>query len=201
MKRVNLYCPDLGQLINDKNFFIWGDIMLVKINKRNLEEKDNDQLEYYEKLKNRLVNNFKKEIFHKIEFIKILKEIKDNEYYKLDGYTSFNSFAKNYRIARTQVYDYIRIANAMEEGLLDEAYVIENGLTISLLSLRDKESSSFKKSRQNPIKPLRFQLKSKESYDFYKSNAKFTVFLLDELFESQKDLLNKFLKRYKQLKG
>ncbi len=78
MKRVNLYCPDLGQLINDKNFFIWGDIMLVKINKRNLEEKDNDQLEYYEKLKNRLVNNFKKEIFHKIEFIKILKEIKDN---------------------------------------------------------------------------------------------------------------------------
>ncbi len=99
------------------------------------------------------------------------------------------------------MYDYIRIANAMEEGLLEEAFIIENGLTMSLLSLRDKESSTFKKSKQNPIKPLRFQLKSKESYDFYKSNAKFTGFLLDELFESQRDLVNKLLKRYKQLKG
>ncbi|MBB5141936.1 hypothetical protein HNP63_001357, partial [Borreliella afzelii] len=32
-------------------------------------------------------------------------------------------------------------------------------------------------------------------------NAKFTGFLLDELFESQRDLVNKLLKRYKQLKG
>ncbi|WP_210372493.1 chromosome replication/partitioning protein [Borreliella garinii] len=175
--------------------------MLVKINKRNLEEKDNQQLEYYEKLKNKLVNNFKKEIFHKIEVIKILKEIKDNEYYKLDGYTSFNSFAKNYRIARTQVYDYIRIANAMEEGLLEEAFIIENGLTMSLLSLRDKESSTFKKSKQNPIKPLRFQLKSKESYDFYKSNAKFTGFLLDKLFKNEKEIIKRIMKEYKQLKG
>ncbi|WP_418885767.1 chromosome replication/partitioning protein [Borreliella tanukii] len=175
--------------------------MLVKINKRNLEEKGNDQLEYYEKLKSKLVNNFKKEIFHKIEFIKILKEIKDNEYYKLDGYTSFNSFAKNYRVARTQVYDYIRIANAMEEGLLEEAFIIENGLTMSLLSLRDKESLTFKKSKQNPIKPLRFQLKSQESYDFYKSNAKFTGYLLDKLFNNEKEMIKKIMKEYKQLKG
>ncbi|MBB6043508.1 chromosome replication/partitioning protein (plasmid) [Borreliella yangtzensis] len=175
--------------------------MLVKINKRNLEEKGNDQLEYYEKLKSKLVNNFKKEIFHKIEFIKILKEIKDNEYYKLDGYTSFNSFAKNYRVARTQVYDYIRIANAMKEGLLEEAFIIENGLTMSLLSLRDKESSTFKKSKQNPIKPLRFQLKKQESYDFYKSNAKFTGFLLDKLFSDEKEIIKRIMKEYKQLKG
>ncbi|WP_327786780.1 plasmid partition family protein, partial [Borreliella valaisiana] len=39
------------------------------------------------------------------------------------------------------------------------------------------------------------------SYDFYKSNAKFTSFMMHELFENQKDLINKLLKRYKQLKG
>ncbi|AHH13207.1 Plasmid partition family protein (plasmid) [Borrelia hermsii YBT] len=175
--------------------------MMVKVNKRNLDTIDNNQLDYYQKLKDKLVNNFKKEIFHKIEVIKILKEIKDNEYYKLDGYNSFNSFAKNYKIARTQVYDYLRLANAMEEGLLEERFIIENGLTISLLSLRDKEGVNIKKSRQNPIKPLRFQLKSQNSYAFYKSNAKFTSFLMDELFENQKDLLDKLLKKYKELKG
>ncbi|WP_434757205.1 chromosome replication/partitioning protein (plasmid) [Borrelia puertoricensis] len=175
--------------------------MIIKVNKRNLDTIDNDQFDYYQKLKNKLINNFKKEIFHKIEVIKILKEIKDNEYYKLDGYNSFNSFAKNYKIARTQVYDYLRLANAIEEGLLEESFIIENGLTISLLSLRDKEGVNIKKSRQNPIKPLRFQLKKQESYDFYKKNAKFTSFLMDELFENQRDFLDKILKKYKELKG
>ena len=174
--------------------------MIVKVNKRNLETVNDRRLEYYEKLKDKLVNNFKKEIFHKIEVIKILKEIKDNEYYKLDGYSSFNSFAKNYRIARTQVYDYLRIGNAIEEGLLEEQFIIENGLTQSLLSLRDKDGIKVKKSKQNPIKPLRFQLKNQESYDFYKKNAKFTSFLMDELFKNKKDLIEDFMKKFKSLK-
>ncbi|WP_267903570.1 chromosome replication/partitioning protein [Borreliella bavariensis] len=47
-----------------------------------------------------------------------------------------------------------------------------------------------KKLIQNSIKPLRFQLKRKDSYDFYKSNAKFTGYLLDKIFSSDKDYLN-----------
>ncbi|ETZ17348.1 Plasmid partition family protein [Borrelia duttonii CR2A] len=175
--------------------------MIVKVNKRNLEKVEHNQREYYENLKSKLVNNFKREIFHKIEIIKILKEIKDNEYYKLDGYNSFNSFAKNYRIARTQVYDYIRIGNAIEEGLLEEQFVIENGLVNSLLALRDKDGIKVKKSKKNPIKPLRFQLKRQDSYDFYKKNAKFTGFLMDQLFQSKKDLIEEFLKEFKRLRG
>ncbi|WP_024653089.1 chromosome replication/partitioning protein [Borrelia persica] len=178
--------------------------MKIIVNKRNLEENvssEDHKYRHYQKLKESLVNNFKKEIFHKIEVIKILKEIKDNEYYKLDGYNSFNSFAKNYRIARTQVYDYIRIANAIAEGLLEEKFIIENGLTMSLLSIRDKHGTTLKKSKQNPIKPLRFQLKSYESYDFYKKNAKFTGFVLDKLFWNKKDLLEELMNEFTHCKG
>ncbi|WP_418456655.1 chromosome replication/partitioning protein [Borreliella lusitaniae] len=160
-----------------------------------------DAIIHYNSLKDRLKANFRKEIFHKVDNIRILKEIKDNEYYKFDGYKSFFAFIKDYNIARTQAYNYLKLAVALEEGLIKEDYIIENGIHNSLDLIQDKESPKFKKSKQNPIKPLRFQLKSKESYDFYKSNAKFTGFLLDELFESQKDLINKFLKRYKELKG
>lgn len=123
--------------------------MILKVNKSNLETINGSQLEYYGKLKNKLMNNFKKEIFHKIEVIKILKEIKDNAYYKLDGYNSFNSFAKNYRLARTQVYDHLRIGNSIEEGLLEEQFIIENGTTNSLLNLRDKDG--FKVKSQDKI--------------------------------------------------
>ncbi|UPA18639.1 chromosome replication/partitioning protein (plasmid) [Borrelia puertoricensis] len=174
----------------------------LKIDNRNLEIINNDDvLGRYNKLKEKIVNNFKKEIFHKIEVIKALKEIKDNKYYELDGYKSFNSFAKNFRIARTQVYEYLRIGNAIEEGLLEEQFVIENGINDAILFLRNKEGINIKKSKRNPIKPLRFQLKSQDSYDFYKSNTKFTSFLMDRLFSSKKDLIEEFMKEFKSLKG
>ncbi|WP_418457370.1 chromosome replication/partitioning protein, partial [Borreliella burgdorferi] len=66
--------------------------------------------------------------------------------------------------------------------------------------IKDKESPALKKSRQNPIKPLRFQLKTQESYDYYKKNAKFTAFILEELLKNQKDFLKKLLKKYEELK-
>ncbi|MBB6043713.1 chromosome replication/partitioning protein [Borreliella yangtzensis] len=180
--------------------------MDIKVNKRDLSDNGNyiiadNALNHYNSLKEKLKINSKKEIYCKLETLKILKEIKDNEYYKLDGYKSFEAFSKDYRLARAQVYNYLKIANAIEDGIIQEEFLIKNGILETLIVLRNKESKTIKKSKQNPIKPLRFQLKSKESYDFYKSNAKFTGFLLDELFESQRDLVNKLLKRYKQLKG
>ncbi len=36
---------------------------------------------------------------------------------------------------------------------------------------------------------------------FYKNNAKFTSFMMQDIFENQKDWINKLLKKYKQLKG
>ncbi|WP_247073423.1 chromosome replication/partitioning protein [Borrelia turicatae] len=51
------------------------------------------------------------------------------------------------------------------------------------------------------MKPLRFQLKNQDSYDFYKQNSKFTSFLMDELFKDKKDLLEEFMKKFNSLKG
>lgn len=186
--------------------------MKIELNKRVLsEEKDpdiekkiitnEDAIAHYHSLKDRLKANFRKEIFHKVDNIRILKEIKDNKYYKLDGYKSFFAFVKDYNIARTQAYNYLKLATALQEGFIKEDYIIENGIHNSLDLIQDKESPIFKKSKKNPIKPLRFQLKSQESYDFYKSNAKFTGFLLDKLFNNEKEMIKKIMKEYKQLKG
>ncbi|WP_210378801.1 chromosome replication/partitioning protein, partial [Borreliella garinii] len=81
-----------------------------------------------------------------------------------------------------------------------EQYVLDNGFRSILSVLKDKESPALKKSKQNPIKPLRLKLKTQESYDFYKSKAKFTSFMMNEIFENQKDLINKLMKKYTDLK-
>ncbi|WP_210380022.1 chromosome replication/partitioning protein, partial [Borreliella garinii] len=96
--------------------------MDIVVNKRNLEVL-NESEERYKNLKQRLKSSFQQEIYYKMEVIKILKEIKDNEYYKLDGYRTFEDFIKDYHLARSQAYDYLKIANAIEEGVLEEAYV------------------------------------------------------------------------------
>ncbi|WP_418457448.1 chromosome replication/partitioning protein [Borreliella andersonii] len=159
-----------------------------------------DKISYYNTLKERLKTNFKKEIFHKVENIRILKEIKDNQYYKFDGYKNFLAFLKDFNVAKSQAYKYLKLAAALQDGVISENYLIENGIHNSFNFIKDKESPALKKSRQNPIKPLRFQLKTQESYDFYKKNAKFTAFILEELIKNQKDFLKKLFKKYEELK-
>ncbi len=135
--------------------------MDIKINKRNLSEsvrEEEQALIHYNKLKEKLNINFQKEIYCKLEAMKVLKEIKDKEYYKLDNYFTFDDFAKDYRLARTQTYKYLKIATAIEEGIIEEKYVVKNGINETICLLKTKESPSLRKSNQNPIKPLRFQL-------------------------------------------
>lgn len=93
---------------------------------------DEEKMERFLFLKEKLILNFQKEIHNKIETMKILKEIKDKEYYKLDGYQSFEMFTRNYKIAKNQAYEYLRIANAIEEGLIQENDIIEKGIQNSL---------------------------------------------------------------------
>lgn len=186
----------------------------LRINKRDIDSEGNAllvdssnvskngvEVDRYNILKKKLYVNLREGVSNRIQCMKILKEIKDNEYYKLDGYKSFDAFIKDYDVAKTQAYNYLKIANAIESGVIEEQYVLDNGFRSILSALKDKESPALKRSKQNPIKPLRFQLKSQESYDFYKSNAKFTGFLLDKLFNNEKEIIKKIMKEYKQLKG
>ncbi|WP_041177922.1 chromosome replication/partitioning protein [Borrelia duttonii] len=179
--------------------------MMIKIKDRIMEDKNQgivvsdsgyEIMERYKYLKERLVFNFQKEIHNKIENMKILKEIKDNQYYKLDNYKNFEEFTKNYRIAKSQAYDYLRIANALEEKIVEENYIVQNGVQDALIFLRNKEGTKVKKSNRNIIKPLRFQLKTEQAYIYYKAKAKFTSFLLERLFENEKELLDKYETEY-----
>ncbi|ACL35124.1 chromosome replication/partitioning protein [Borreliella garinii] len=178
--------------------------MDIKINKRNLYEsvrEEEQALIHYNKLKEKLNINFQKEIYCKLEAMKVLKEIKDKEYYKLDNYFTFDDFAKDYRLARTQTYKYLKIATAIEEGIIEEKYVVKNGINETICLLKTKESPSLRKSNQNPIKPLRFQLKKEESYYFYKKNAKLTSFLLEKIFFEEKDFLLKIIEEFETLRN
>ncbi|WP_417903174.1 chromosome replication/partitioning protein (plasmid) [Borreliella andersonii] len=159
-----------------------------------------DKMERFLFLIERLIINFQKEIHNKIETMKILKEIKDKEYYKLDGYQNFEMFTKNYKIAKSQAYEYLRIANAIEEGLVQEKDIIEKGTQNSLIFLKDKEGVRIKKSHRNFIRPLRFQLKTEYAYIYCKSKAKFTSFLLEKLLKDKEELLNEIMKEYKECK-
>ncbi|WP_024653030.1 chromosome replication/partitioning protein [Borrelia persica] len=184
----------------------------IIINTRNLENNENSILllsddvdinydkKRFEILKCKLKDNIKEDIYNKIEAMYILKEIKEKRYYKLDGYKSFSQFIKNYKLGRSQAYSYLRIASAIEYGILKEEYLIENGVRQCLIFLTKSENIKIKKSRQNLIKPLRFQLKCQETYDYYKKNSKFTSFLMEELFREQKDLLNEIMKKFKESK-
>ncbi|WP_425337190.1 chromosome replication/partitioning protein [Borreliella tanukii] len=184
--------------INRRDIDSEGNALLVDSSNVN---KDGVEIDRYNILKKKLYVNLREGVSNRIECMKILKEIKDNEYYKLDGYKSFDAFIKDYDVAKTQAYNYLKIANAIESGVIEEQYVLDNGFRLILSVLKDKESPNLKKSNQNPIKPLRFQLKKQESYDFYKSNSKFTGFLLDKLFSDEKEIIKRIMKEYKQLKG
>ncbi|AOW96258.1 chromosome replication/partitioning protein [Borrelia miyamotoi] len=161
-----------------------------------VEHSKEEAIERYKYLKDRLVFNFQKEIHNKIENMKILKEIKDNKYYKLDGYNNFEEFTRNYRLAKSQAYDYLRIANALDEKIVEESYIVQNGIQNVLLFLRNKEGFNIRKSSRNVIKPLRFQLKTEQAYIYYKSKAKFTSFLLENLLKYEKILLDKYESEY-----
>uniref|UniRef100_UPI001AEFABC9 chromosome replication/partitioning protein n=1 Tax=Borreliella garinii TaxID=29519 RepID=UPI001AEFABC9 len=96
-----------------------------------------------------------------------------------------------------QAYLYLKIYEQVLKGNLSIKEIrdrmIEIYRNIKLKEIVDK------KSIQNLIKPLRFQIKRQDSYDFYKSNVKFTGYLLDEIFSSDKDYFNKVFKEHSDL--
>ncbi|ATQ19062.1 chromosome replication/partitioning protein (plasmid) [Borrelia miyamotoi] len=190
---------DMGIKINDR---VLSRIDSKKYIEQDIALRSNEEIvNHYSLLKEQLKSNIQNEIYNKIETMKILKEIKDNNYYKLDGYKSFDAFIKDYKLAKTQTYEYLKIANAIEEGVIEEVFLLENGIKETIFLLRNKSSNKLKKSKQNLIKPLRFQLKRHDSYDFYKKNSKFTAFILDKIFSSKKDLLEELMNEFKSLKS
>ncbi|MGF7102226.1 chromosome replication/partitioning protein [Borreliella kurtenbachii] len=160
---------------------------------------ENEELEY-KSYKDQLRRITVDDIENKIKTMKILYKIREKKLYLIDGYKKFEDFLAEFIISRSQAFLYLKIYRKVLEGSVSINDIKEKGLKgvyRNILNIEIKED----KSKQNPIKPLRFQLKSQESYDFYKSNAKFTGYLLDKLFNNEKEIIKKIMKEYKQLKG
>ncbi|AEL19154.1 plasmid partition family protein (plasmid) [Borreliella bissettiae DN127] len=160
---------------------------------------ENEELEY-KSYKDQLRRITVDDIENKIKTMKILYKIREKKLYLIDGYKKFEDFLSEFIISRSQAFLYLKIYRKVIEGSVSINDIKEKGLKgvyRNILNIEIKED----KSKQNPIKPLRFQLKSQESYDFYKSNAKFTGYLLDKLFNNEKEIIKKIMKEYKQLKG
>ncbi|WP_373584983.1 chromosome replication/partitioning protein [Borreliella afzelii] len=182
-----------------KNKMIITKRVEIKENISKMESLEEIHKEEYLRLKDKLKTLTTDDIYNKIETAKILNTINQKKLYILDGYKNFYSFLAGFKIAKSQAYKYIKIVSGVEKGIIDYNFIASNGIEKTIKQL--ESSNIIKKSNQNPIKPLRFQLKRQDSYDFYKSNAKFTGFLLDKLFSDEKEMIKKIMKEYKTLKG
>ncbi|AHH04182.1 Putative plasmid partition protein (plasmid) [Borrelia nietonii YOR] len=181
--------------MKDKNKMIVGRRVNIKGSDLEIKLPEDNRKDEYLRLKDKLKSLTVDDIYNKIETAKILSLINERKLYIFDGYKNFYSFLSDFKIAKSQAYKYIKIAAGIEQGVIDYDFVASNGIENTIRKLED--NSIVKKSKQNPIKPLRFQLKIQESYYFYKKNAKFTGFLLDEPFTNRKDLLKEFLNQFK----
>ncbi|WP_420025460.1 chromosome replication/partitioning protein [Borreliella valaisiana] len=164
-----------------------------------IKEFENDELEY-KSYKDQLRRITIDDIDNKIKTMKILYKIREKKLYLIDGYKKFEDFLSEFIISRSQAFLYLKIYRKVLDGSVSINDIKEKGLKgvyRNILNTEIKEDIS----RQNTIKPLRFQLKTKESYDFYKSNSKFTGYLLDKLFNNEKEIIKRIMKEYKQLKG
>lgn len=147
----------------------------------------------YELLKSELKNRIEDDIRNKINTMKILLKIRNEKLYVLDGYKRFEDFIFDFKIAKTQAYKYIKIAKLLFKGEIKEIDIIENGIDKTFFNLvKDKKV----KSKINLIKPLCFRVKTKEAFDFYKKNSKFTSYILEDFYQKNKEQLIEKLKKY-----
>ncbi len=126
----------------------------LKINKRISENSlnyildqsnENQRKEEFEQLITQLRNNIKSEIYNIIDTMKILKKINDKKLYVEGGYKSFKNFLSDFKLAKTQSYEYIRLATAVETGLLEENFITSNGIRASIRYVKNKTSGIIKK--------------------------------------------------------
>ncbi|UPA11478.1 chromosome replication/partitioning protein (plasmid) [Borrelia parkeri] len=171
----------------------------TSINQFERDDDKYDEIEY-ESYKNQIRRITVSDIGNKIELMEILYKIRMKKLYQLDGYKKFEDFLEKFVIARSQAFLYLRLYKRVLSGDLKIEEIKQFGFREAYKRIK-KFDIDKNISKENPIKPLRFQLKSQDSYDFYKKNAKLTAFILDDIFSSKKDLLEEFIKNFKSLKG
>ncbi|AYE37061.1 permease (plasmid) [Borrelia turcica IST7] len=167
--------------------------------KNDIQIFDDDKLEYqsYKDTLRKIVIN---DIENKIKTMQILYQIREKKLYLIDGYEKFEDFLAEFVISRSQAFLYLKIYKRVLDGSVNIEDIKQKGFKSVYRRMVNLEIES-KESKQNPIRPLRFQLKSEDSYKFYKNHAKFTGFVLDKLFLNKQELLQEFLNEFENLKS
>ncbi|WNY66322.1 chromosome replication/partitioning protein (plasmid) [Borreliella andersonii] len=153
----------------------------------------------YLKLKEKLKILIKEEFYNKIETARILKEINDNKYYAIDKYKSFGHFIKDYKMAKTTVYRYIKLATGIDNGKISYELILKKGIHQAIKFL---ENNGIMTNSKSILKSsIKIKIEDEKSFDFYKSNINFVNFLLKELYYNNKELLMNIKNKYNNLKN
>ncbi|UGQ16620.1 chromosome replication/partitioning protein [Borrelia sp. RT5S] len=163
-----------------------------------VEKKNETREARYITLKEKLKVLIKEESYNKIETARILKEINESKYYALDGYKSFAGFIRDYRIAKTSVYRYIKLVVGIDSGKIDYDLILSRGVDYAIKVLDDGNKGS--KNDSNSLRSLRLQFDDEECFHVYKSDTKFVGFLLKEIYKEEKEFFYKMKNKYNELK-
>ncbi|WP_424632711.1 chromosome replication/partitioning protein [Borreliella lusitaniae] len=174
-------------------------IEIVKRVELNQNEIKKTRESRYLKLKEKLKILIKEESYNKIETARILKEINDNKYYIIDKYKSFNHFIKDYNMAKTTVYRYIKLAMGIDSGKINYELILKKGIYHAIQILENNEIISNSKSILN--RSFKVKIEDEKSFNFYKSNTNFVSFLLKELYYDNQKLLTSIKNKYDDLKN
>ncbi|WKD01201.1 chromosome replication/partitioning protein (plasmid) [Borreliella americana] len=173
-------------------------IEIVKRVEINGNEIKKNRKSRYLKLKEKLKILIKEESYNKIETARILKEINDNKYYVIDKYKSFGHFIKDYKMAKTTVYRYIKLAIGIDSGKINYEFILKKGIHYAMQFLENNGITTNKRPKMN--KSLKIKIEDERVFDFYKSNTNFVSFLLKELYDHNQKLLTNIKNKYDNLK-
>ncbi|WKC77514.1 chromosome replication/partitioning protein (plasmid) [Borreliella turdi] len=174
-------------------------IEIVKRIELNGNEIKNNRESRYLKLKEKLKILIKEESYNKIETARILKEINDNKYYVIDKYKSFNHFIKDYNMAKTTVYRYIKLAIGIDSGKINYELILKKGIHYAIQILENNEIVANPKRTLKRF--LKIKIEDEKSFDFYKSNTNFVNFLLKELYYENQKLLTNIKNKYDKIRN
>ncbi|WP_210378406.1 chromosome replication/partitioning protein, partial [Borreliella garinii] len=86
-----------------------------------------------------------------------------------DKYKSFDHFIKDYNLAKTTVYRYMKLAVGIDSGKINYELILKKGMHYAIQILENNGCISSPKNTLN--RSFKIKIKDEKSFDFYKSNT------------------------------
>ncbi|QMU99839.1 chromosome replication/partitioning protein (plasmid) [Borrelia sp. A-FGy1] len=172
----------------------------LRVDKQSLYEEKEIKEQKLKKLIEKLKSLAVKDIRTKIEMIKTVFEIYDEKLYIVGGYNSFVEFIKTCGTSVTNAYMFIKVGKALKEGQITEKDIIERGIDHIKMIVKEGNYQSLKEGKAEKDIPLRILIPSKNAYSYFKSNTKFTSYVLSRIYDEHRQLLDTLFYDYNKEK-